>query len=64
MLTFLLFCLLLVICWSLAILAALVYPIVWVLLLPFRLIGLTFDAIFAALHAVLLLPAWIARRMA
>ncbi|MBI3838346.1 MAG: hypothetical protein HY288_10500 [Planctomycetia bacterium] len=63
MLTFLLWCLLLVVCWPLAILVLLVYPLVWALLLPFRLIGLTFDAIFDTLHAVLTLPARIARRI-
>jgi hypothetical protein len=64
MLTILLWCLLLVVCWPLAILVLLVYPLVWVLLLPFRLIGLTFDAIFETLHALLTLPARIARRLA
>ena len=64
MLTFLLWCLLLVFCWPLAILAVIVYPLVWLLLLPFRLIGLTFDAVFETLHAVLTLPSRIARRLA
>jgi hypothetical protein len=64
MLTFLLWCLLLVFCWPLAILVLLVYPLVWLVLLPFRLIGLTFDAIFETLEAVLTLPARIARRLA
>jgi hypothetical protein len=64
MLTFLLWCLLLVVCWPLAILMVLIYPLAWVLLLPFRLIGLTCDAIFETLHAVLTLPARIARRLA
>jgi hypothetical protein len=64
MFTFLLWCLLLVFCWPLAILALLLYPLVWLLLLPFRLIGVTFDAIFETLHAVLTLPARVARRIA
>jgi hypothetical protein len=64
MLTFLLWCLLLMVCWPLAILVVLIYPLVWVVLLPFRLIGLTCDAIFETLRAVLLLPARIARRLA
>jgi hypothetical protein len=64
MFTFLLWCLLLVVCWPLAILALLLYPLVWLILLPFRLIGLTFDAVFETLHAVLTLPARIARRVA
>jgi hypothetical protein len=62
--TFLLWCLLLVVCWPMAILALLLYPLVWLILLPFRLIGLTFDAVFEMLHAVLTLPARIARRVA
>jgi hypothetical protein len=64
MVTFLLWCLLLVLCWPLAFLALVLYPLVWLILLPFRLIGLTFDAVFETLHAVLTLPARIARRMA
>jgi hypothetical protein len=57
MLTFLLWLLLLVFCWPLALLALVVYPIVWLLLLPFRLIGMTFEALFAFLRSVFLLPA-------
>jgi hypothetical protein len=64
MFTFLLWCLLLVFCWPLAILVLLLYPVVWLALLPFRLIGLTFDAIFETLDALLTLPARIARRLA
>lgn len=64
MLTFLLWCLLLIVCWPLAILVVLVYPLLWVFFLPFRLIGLTFDALFASLHAILMLPARLARRIA
>ncbi len=51
------FCLLLVLCWPLAVLALLLWPIVWLLSLPFRLIGVTFGAAFALLYAVLTLPA-------
>ena len=64
MFTFLLWCLLLVLCWPMAVLALFFYPLVWPVLLPFRLIGLTFDAVFEAMHTVLTLPARIARRMA
>ena len=64
MFTFLLWCLLLVLCWPLAILALLLYPLVWLILLPFRLIGLTFDVVFETLHSVLTLPARIVRRVA
>lgn len=48
---------LLVLCWPLALLALLLWPLVWLISLPFRLIGITFDAVFALLRAVLLLPA-------
>ncbi len=64
MLTFMLWCVLLVACWPLAIFVLLVYPLVWVLLLPFRLIGLTCDAVFETLHAVVTLPARIVQRIA
>jgi len=46
-----------VLCWPLAILALLLWPIVWLLSLPFRLIGITFAAAFALLRALLFLPA-------
>ena len=64
MFTFLLWCLLLVFCWPLAVLALVLYPLVWLVLLPFRLIGMTFDAVFETLHALLTLPARLARRLA
>jgi hypothetical protein len=56
MIKFLLWLLLLVICWPLALLALVVYPIVWLLLLPFRLIGITVDALFEFIKAIFLLP--------
>jgi hypothetical protein len=59
--TFILWLLLLVVCWPLALLALVAYPIVWLLLLPFRLIGITVDAVFTILHAVLTLPARVLR---
>jgi hypothetical protein len=59
--TFILWLILLVVCWPLALLALVLYPIVWLLLLPFRLIGITVDAIFKFLHAILLLPARVLR---
>lgn len=55
--TFLLWLLLLVFCWPLALLALVLYPIVWLLVLPFRLIGLTVEGVFAFLRALLFLPA-------
>ena len=57
MIQFLLWLILFVLCWPLALLALLVWPLVWLLSLPFRLIGITFEALFAFLRAVLMLPA-------
>jgi hypothetical protein len=54
---FLLWLLLLVVCWPLALLALVLYPIVWVLLLPFRLVGIAVEGVFGFLKAVLFLPA-------
>ncbi len=54
---FLLWLILLFLCWPLALLALVLYPIVWVLLLPFRLVGLVFEGLFAFLRAIILLPA-------
>lgn len=56
MLTFLLWLLLLVFCWPLALLALLLYPLVWLLLLPFRLVGVAVDGVFALLRAIVMLP--------
>jgi hypothetical protein len=55
--TLLLWCVLLVLCWPVAILAIILWPLVWLLSIPFRLVGLSFDAIFALLRAILFLPA-------
>jgi hypothetical protein len=57
MLTFLVWLFLLLFCWPLAIVALVIYPIVWLLLLPFRLLGITIDGLFALLRAVVMLPA-------
>lgn len=61
MLKFLLWLILLVLCWPLALLALLLYPVVWLLLLPFRLLGITVDAVFSLLSAILHLPARLLR---
>ena len=57
MTTFLLWLLLFVLCWPLALLALVLYPLVWLLLLPFRLLGIAVDGVFALLRAILTLPA-------
>ena len=61
MITFLLWCLLLIVCWPLAIAALLLYPLVWILLLPFRIFGIAVHGVFALLHAILFLPARVIR---
>jgi len=50
-------CLLFVLCWPLALLVLVLWPVIWLLALPFRLVGITFSALFAFLQALLLLPA-------
>lgn len=54
---FLLWCLLLVICWPVALLALVVYPLVWLVLIPFRVAGLAVGGVLALLRAVVFLPA-------
>ena len=55
--TFLLWCLLLALCWPLALLALLLAPIVWLIALPFRLLGVCVEATFSLIKAILFLPA-------
>ena len=57
MLRFLLFLLLLAICWPLALLALILWPIVWLLSIPFRLLGIAVDGVFELFRAVIMLPA-------
>ncbi|HYM43876.1 MAG TPA: hypothetical protein VET46_14035 [Steroidobacteraceae bacterium] len=57
MAAFLLWLLLLVVCWPLALVALLLYPLVWLLLLPFRLVGIAVEGVFELLRAIILLPA-------
>ena len=56
MIKFLLWCLLLVVCWPLALIALVLYPIVWVLSLPFRLAGIAVGGVFQLLRTILTLP--------
>jgi hypothetical protein len=55
--SFLLWCILLVVCWPLALIALVLYPIFWLLLLPFRLLGIAVDGVFEFLKAMVMLPA-------
>jgi hypothetical protein len=57
MVKFLLWLLLFVVCWPVALLALILYPLAWVLLLPFRLIGIAVEGVFELLRAMLMLPA-------
>jgi hypothetical protein len=57
MVKFLLWLLLVAVCWPLAVAALLLWPIVWLLLLPFRLVGLAVEGVFTLLRAIVLLPA-------
>jgi hypothetical protein len=57
MFTFLLWCLLFVVCWPLALLALVLYPFVWLLLLPFRLIGIAVHGVLELVWAAVMLPA-------
>jgi len=51
------FCVLMVVCWPLALFVLVLLPIVWLVLLPFRLLGIVLDALFATIRALLFLPA-------
>ncbi|HMM57769.1 MAG: hypothetical protein DYH18_10835 [Xanthomonadales bacterium PRO7] len=55
--TFILWLLLLIFCWPLALLALVLYPLVWLILLPFRLVGIAVEGVFAFLRALIMLPA-------
>jgi len=53
---FLIWCILLVLCWPLALLAVIVYPIVWILLIPFRLVGIAVDGVLGMVRGIVMLP--------
>jgi len=57
MFSFLLWCILFVICWPLALLALLLWPLVWLITLPFRVLGIAVDGAFGLLRAIVTLPA-------
>ena len=64
MLSFLLWLLLFLFCWPLALVVLILYPIVWLLLLPFRIVGLAFEGVFELLRAILVLPFKLLNRLA
>jgi hypothetical protein len=61
MVKFLLWCILLVLCWPLALLALVLYPIVWLLLLPFRIVGIAVSGVLEFFRTVIMLPARVLR---
>jgi hypothetical protein len=58
---FFLWCILLIICWPLALFALVMYPFVWLILLPFRIVGIAVDGVLGLLRAILFLPARVLR---
>jgi len=61
MLNFLLWLILLVVCWPVALLALILYPIIWLLLLPFRIVGIAVTGVLELIRAIILLPARVLR---
>ena len=64
MFTFLLWCILFVLCWPLALAALVLYPIVWLILLPFRLVGIAVGGVLHLVWAIVTLPLTVIRRLA
>jgi hypothetical protein len=61
MIKFLLWCILLMLCWPLALVALVLYPLVWLLLLPFRVVGIAVGGVLELIRAMILLPARVIR---
>jgi hypothetical protein len=64
MMTFLLWCILLVMCWPLAIAALFIYPVVWLILLPFRIVGIAVGGALQLVWSIVMLPFFVVRRLA
>ncbi len=64
MIKFLLWCILLVLCWPLALVALIAYPVVWLVLLPFRLLGVVVTGVLESIWAIVTLPAVLVRKLA
>jgi hypothetical protein len=56
MLKFLLWCILLVLCWPVALLALIAYPLLWIVLIPFRLVGIAVDGVLGLMRSLVMLP--------
>ena len=63
MMTFLLWCFLLIVCWPVAILVLILYPFIWLILLPFRLIGVAVSGAFELIHGLITLPVKVFQRI-
>lgn len=63
MVKFLLWCILFVLCWPIALLALVLYPIVWLLLLPFRIFGIAVGGVLTLIASLILLPARLLRKI-
>jgi hypothetical protein len=64
MLTFLLWCLLFLLCWPVALFALILYPLVWLVLLPFRIVGIAVGGVLELVWSLITLPARMVRRIA
>jgi len=64
MIKFLLFCLLLIFCWPLALVALVLYPLVWLILLPFRILGIAVEGVLELVKGIIFLPGRLLRRAA
>jgi hypothetical protein len=63
MITLIAWLILFVLCWPLAILALVLYPVFWILALPFRLVGITVDGVFSLLKGIIMLPGKLLQRL-
>ena len=63
MITFLLWCILFLMCWPLAIAALFIYPIVWLILLPFRIVGIAVHGVLELVRAIIMLPFTVVRHL-
>jgi hypothetical protein len=64
MVKLLLWCILFVLCWPVALLALVLYPLVWIILLPFRILGIAVKGVLELFAAVILLPARVLKKLA
>jgi len=63
MVKFLLWCIFFILCWPLALLALILYPILWVLLIPFRIIGIAVGGVLSLIKALIMLPARVLQKL-